>query len=167
MSKKNTTIKQTGSRKNSLQPLAIIISCIVLLGGGWLLISAPQESNDDNTPATSQTSTQAESVTTSPTKIISPADAYELLSTSSVQLIDLREPEEYEASHIAGSTLLPLGQFSASISALEHEDPVLLYCRTGNRSGQAAYILENAGFTQIYDLQGGITAWEAAGLPLE
>ncbi len=78
-----------------------------------------------------------------------------------VQLIDVRTQREYDAGHIRGAMNIDWFQpllFKRSIRDLDKKQPVYIYCRTGNRSEKASRKLTKLGFTQIYDLQGGITA---------
>lgn len=81
-------------------------------------------------------------------------------------LVDVRTPEEFASGHIAGSVNIPLNELPSRMSELPTDQPVVLYCRSGNRSAQAADILRRAGYNQIYDL-GGIISWTAAGLPVQ
>jgi len=79
-------------------------------------------------------------------------------------LVDVRTADEFAAEHIAGAINIPLQSIQDRMSEIPHDKPVVLYCHSGNRSSQAATILSQAGYTNIYDL-GGILAWNAAGLP--
>ncbi|MDH3650910.1 MAG: rhodanese-like domain-containing protein [Saprospiraceae bacterium] len=75
-------------------------------------------------------------------------------------LIDVREPHEHQEFNIGGK-LIPLGDLPASIDDLEEyaNDEVVLYCRSGNRSGMAQHFLQQLGFTNVRNLQGGMLAW--------
>lgn len=83
-------------------------------------------------------------------------------------MIDVREPSEYAAAHAPGTQLIPLGQLQHRLQELAaHKDkPVVLICRSGNRSGQAQEILVKAGFTKAINVEGGMNAWAQAGLPV-
>jgi rhodanese-related sulfurtransferase len=83
-------------------------------------------------------------------------------------LLDVREPEEYEQGHAPGSVLIPLGQLKTRLQEIRAFDakPVVVICRSGRRSAQAADMLSQAGFTAVYNVQGGMNAWEAAALPI-
>lgn len=83
-------------------------------------------------------------------------------------LIDVREPHEYAEGHAPGSLHIPLGQLKSRLNefrAFENK-PVVLICRSGNRSGQAAGLLAQEGFKSVHNVQGGMLAWEKAGLPV-
>ncbi|MBW3605080.1 MAG: molybdopterin-synthase adenylyltransferase MoeB [Actinobacteria bacterium] len=76
-----------------------------------------------------------------------------------VTLIDVREPHEYDISHIDGSTLIPLGELMTRINELDSADEIVLQCRTGGRSAQAQQLLWDAGFRKTYNLVGGINRY--------
>lgn len=81
--------------------------------------------------------------------------------------LDVRTPEEYQAGHIPGATLIPLDQLAARAGELPADEPILIYCRSGNRSLQAMNLLGAAGFTGLTSMDGGIGAWASAGFPVE
>lgn len=78
----------------------------------------------------------------------------------SYQLIDVRQPEEYEKSHLPGSELIPLPVLVDSIKALDNTRDLIIYCAVGGRSLMAAHFLARRGFNRVFHLQGGIEAWE-------
>lgn len=85
-----------------------------------------------------------------------------LTAGEKMNLIDVREPHEHEAFNIGG-ILLPLGQVQTmQLDAIESmkDEPIYVYCRSGNRSGQACLILETAGFKNTINITGGMLAWE-------
>jgi len=81
-------------------------------------------------------------------------------------LIDVRTPDEYAEGHLEGSTNLDFLEmdFVDHINELDTLKIVMVYCRSGGRSKSAAKILRTAGFSKVYDLEGGIGSWEEAGL---
>jgi rhodanese-related sulfurtransferase len=87
------------------------------------------------------------------------------LINKGVTVIDVRTPEEYSAGHLENAVNIDFkaASFKEEISKLDKEKPYLVYCRTGGRSGQSVKIMEELGFKNIYDLKGGITAWQAEG----
>lgn len=87
------------------------------------------------------------------------AEAKKLIDENKVEVIDVRTPEEYAEGHIPEASLLPLQELEARISELNKDTPYLLVCRSGNRSSQAAQILINNGFTNVYNLQTGMNTW--------
>lgn len=86
-----------------------------------------------------------------------------------VQVIDVREPDEYDGplGHIRGAKLIPLAQLSARSGELEKDRPLVTVCRSGSRSAQAAVILGRAGFGDVANLAGGMLRWRADGHPVE
>jgi len=76
------------------------------------------------------------------------------------QLIDVREPSEYEAANLRGE-LIPLATIPQNQDKIAKDKKVVIMCRSGNRSGQAVRFLENLGFTNLYNLKGGILAYKA------
>jgi len=75
-------------------------------------------------------------------------------------LLDVRQPFEYEEAHLPGAQLIPLPKLVDSIEQLDRHQPILVYCATGGRSLMAARLLSNQGFGEVYQVQGGINAWE-------
>jgi rhodanese-related sulfurtransferase/rubrerythrin len=75
-------------------------------------------------------------------------------------LLDVRQPFEYEEAHLPGAHLIPLPKLADSIEKLDRHQPILVYCATGGRSLMAARLLSNQGFGEVYQVQGGIDAWE-------
>ena len=85
-----------------------------------------------------------------------------------VQIIDVREAYEYREGHIPDSKLIPLGQLSNRLHELGPKTrEVIVVCRSGGRSGQAAHQLAGLGFNKVVNLRGGTMGWMRAGLPLE
>jgi hydroxyacylglutathione hydrolase len=82
-------------------------------------------------------------------------------------LLDVRAPREREQKRIHGSVSIPLNHLGERLSELPSDRPLIVYCAGGYRSSIAASILQRQGFTQVSELAGGITAWEAASLPLD
>ena len=83
----------------------------------------------------------------------------------SAQLIDVRTPEEYSEGYIKHAKNINFydDNFMEKMSALNKESPVYVYCKLGGRSGKAAKKLKEAGFTKVYDLDGGILQWKEKG----
>jgi rhodanese-related sulfurtransferase len=96
---------------------------------------------------------------------ISPADAKRLID-SGAQLIDVRTDAEYEAGHIPGSRHIPLADVQPQAAGLEHDQPLIIYCRSGDRSGLAADAFAASGW-DAHSITGGLEAWKEEGLPLE
>lgn len=81
------------------------------------------------------------------------------------QIVDVREPWEYEAGHIPGAKSIPMGEIIARQDELE--EPLVLVCATGNRSGRVAEFLVRNGRAHVANLLGGTVGWREAGRPVE
>lgn len=97
---------------------------------------------------------------------VGPADARARLAAGSV-LVDVREQDEWNAGHAPGARHIPLGQLGARSHELPKDREIITVCRSGNRSARAASLLRGAGFPQVRNLSGGMTAWSREGLPVE
>lgn len=84
-------------------------------------------------------------------------------------LIDVRTPQEYAEAHLKGAINMDYysKDFVEQIKAIDPNKTILLYCKSGNRSGQAAAVLKKHGFSKVYDLEGGISNWISSGKPTE
>lgn len=80
-------------------------------------------------------------------------------------LIDVREPGEFAAEHIAGAKLMSLSQFDPSAISQNSDRKIVLQCQSGKRSTQAARKMLEMGFEEVFHLQGGLPTWKAAGYP--
>lgn len=96
---------------------------------------------------------------------ITPERASRLLADGA-EMIDVREADEREASRIAGTRHIALGQVAASAETIDRDRPVIFQCQTGSRSAMAASAFRTAGY-EAYNLSGGIVAWAGQGLPIE
>ena len=78
-----------------------------------------------------------------------------------VAVLDVREPHEYEVANLEaqGAKLIPLGELPERLAELNQNDEIAVHCKTGGRSARAVKILQNAGFGNVYNVEGGITAW--------
>lgn len=107
---------------------------------------------------------------------VDPAQAQALIA-SGVPVIDVRRPDEWQATGtVAGSQLLTAfdaegrlvpGFLDKLKATIKPGEPVALICRSGNRSGKVAQLLEQAGYTHIYNVDGGVTRWAQTGQPLK
>lgn len=83
-------------------------------------------------------------------------------------VLDVRTPEEFDGERIEGAIMVDFydDDFADQLAELDPDVPYLLYCRSGNRSGQTREVLAELGFTDVADVDGGIVAWVDAGLPV-
>jgi rhodanese-related sulfurtransferase len=84
---------------------------------------------------------------------------------SDLHLLDVREQDEWDAGHIEGAQHIPLGELGARLAEVPREQVIVAVCRSGSRSDRAAKGLRVSGF-EAENLDGGVTAWSRAGLPL-
>jgi rhodanese-related sulfurtransferase len=87
---------------------------------------------------------------------------------SGVVILDVRTPGEFMTGHIQGAQNIDFesGSFESQIESLDKNGTYAVYCRSGNRSGQAVKVMHDAGFHNVYNLNGGVIDWANAGLPL-
>ncbi len=90
------------------------------------------------------------------------------IAESGVVTLDVRTPGEFAEGYIEGARLIDFqsGNFDNEIAALDKNATYAVYCRSGNRSGQAVKVMHDAGFHNVYNLNGGVIDWANAGLPL-
>ena len=89
-----------------------------------------------------------------------------IVEKENLVIVDVRTPGEREIAAIENSVLIPVGQLIKGNISLPKKQPVLLYCAVGGRSFYAAKYLKIRGYQEIYNLEGGIEAWQKAGLPV-
>lgn len=101
-------------------------------------------------------------------KGISATEATLLINREDALILDIRETNEWSAGHIANARHIALGQLGKRLSEIDKfkEQPVIVYCASGNRSASACATLKRAGFAKVFNLAGGINAWSSAGLPV-
>ena len=101
-------------------------------------------------------------------KVYSPKDAYDAWQAGQVMIIDVREQHEYDTTHVAGMPLIPMSELIDRIDELPTDKPLVIFCRSGNRSGQVTDYLDGTGdYGEVANLTGGILAWADDGLPYE
>jgi rhodanese-related sulfurtransferase len=90
------------------------------------------------------------------------------ITETGVVTLDVRTPGEFAEGHIEGAQLIDFqsGNFENEISSLDKNATYAVYCRSGNRSGQAVKVMHDAGFHNVYNLNGGVIDWANSGLPL-
>ncbi|WP_240008497.1 rhodanese-like domain-containing protein [Pseudaquidulcibacter saccharophilus] len=122
-----------------------------LIGAPLLSSCAPQEM------------VQAQSI-----KTIDAASANTLIANNAkVTIIDVRTPEEFAGGHVPNAVNIDFKspEFAQNLKRLPKEKPYIVYCRTGHRSGLSMDAFKQLGFKDVYNVAGGITAWQGAGMP--
>ena len=136
---------------------------LALLLISWLGIPGGEVWGD---PSTAGSGTKTQII-----QSISAKEAFDLIEKNHDNqdfiLLDVRTPEEFEAEHIQGAVDLDYygSNFVRKLKRLDKEKTYLLYCRSGNRSGQTLQLLEKLGFREVYHISGGMIEWKASGLP--
>ena len=100
---------------------------------------------------------------------ISPKEASAMYTGKKAVIVDVREDSEWNEQHIPGAIHIPLAQLNERLSELKQykDSPVITQCKSGRRSAQALDVLKSAGFSKVYNMDGGIMAWDKAGLKTE
>lgn len=88
-------------------------------------------------------------------------------TTKGLQIIDVREPDEWQSGHIPGAIHIPLGELGARFAEIDPERAIVTICRSGRRSLSAAKQLHKAGFGDVKSLAGGMLAWQRSTQPVE
>ena len=96
---------------------------------------------------------------------VSPSQAQQLIE-SAAQLVDVRTDAEYAAGHIPGALHVPLADVRSEAAGLDRDKPLVVYCRSGERSGMAADAFAASGW-DAHSIEGGLLQWADEGLPLE
>jgi rhodanese-related sulfurtransferase len=100
---------------------------------------------------------------------VTTAEAIRLMNHEKGVFVDVREPDEYRGGHIPNALNLPLSGLAGSLKQIEKHKarPLIICCRTSQRSARAAVELRKLGFASVQVLAGGITAWQGENLPVE
>jgi rhodanese-related sulfurtransferase len=96
-------------------------------------------------------------------------EATRLMNQATTLVLDVREPAEFAAGHLPKARNIPLKELAARLDEIAKykERAVVVTCRNGPRAGSASRILKRAGFNTVYQLKGGLNAWQQASLPVE
>jgi rhodanese-related sulfurtransferase len=96
-------------------------------------------------------------------------EATRLMNQGVTLVLDVREGDDYASGHLPRARHIPLSQLSNRVGEIGKfkEKPVLVTCKTGAKTGAASRLLKAAGFTNVFELRGGVNAWQQASLPVE
>jgi rhodanese-related sulfurtransferase len=98
---------------------------------------------------------------------INTAQAHQIYQEKGAFFVDVRELSEWETVHIPDVTLIPLGDLPDRLSEIPKDRPIVVICRSGNRSRPGRDILKQAGYSNVTSVAGGITDWKAQGFPIQ
>ncbi len=145
---------------------ALVVAALVASVG----LVACGEGGSGGTAENDPTATAAGLPSAASPSLVAPAAADALLGAPPAGLVvlDVRTAEEFAAGHLEGAVMIDFQSptFADDVIAIDRDVPVLVYCRSGNRSAQAVAAMVGLGFANLIELDGGVVAWEAAGLPL-
>ncbi len=101
-------------------------------------------------------------------KNLSPDEAYQLVQGKGQELflLDVRTPGEYREARLSNAKLIPISQLLKRLQEVPKNRPILVYCAVGSRSSQVVGYMARVGFTEVYNLYGGIYAWNKKGYPV-
>jgi phage shock protein E len=144
------------------RPLLTVLLTALLLAAGC---SSSDTATSDAGTESSNSSTDAEAAGI---RLVSATEGASLQADppDDLVILDVRTPEEFAEGHLDGAVMIDFyeADFADRLGELDSEVPYLLYCRSGNRSGQTTVIMRDLGFTDVADVDGGIVAWSGAGL---
>jgi rhodanese-related sulfurtransferase len=144
--------------------LARVVAALLLLGVAVLgTVSCGSDDQPTGTPATS-----VASGTPAAGDLLDPAAFAVAIGRRGTTVLDVRTPAEFASGHLAGAVNLDVqaATFADAVAGLDPAGTYAVYCHSGNRSAVAAAYLADHGFDAVYQLEGGITAWQAAGRPV-
>lgn len=144
---------------------AIVICSAALLAASCSGSSDPVEDSQTDADATVEVAEEIAGI-----RVVPASDALSIWDNPPTDLVvlDVRTSEEFAEGHIEGAVMLDFYDpaFADQLAELDPDVPYLLYCRSGNRSGQTAEVMQQLGFTDVADVDGGILAWADAGQPI-
>jgi len=140
---------------------SLIMSAAVVLAAFTSCQSGNTDQAATNATSTPQDATQSKQISADLN-----VDEFEKgIQGEDVIILDVRTPDEYAQGHIANAKLMNIydGDFNEQLKTLDANKPVYVYCRSGGRSGNAKNIMKQMGFSEVYNLRGGMMAWSGAG----
>ena len=166
--------RQKASKNKQQQQLFIIGGIVALLiaVAAIALITLTSDSDSDDAPSDTlavlgNIDESPIGLSANPAALVSPNQYQSTFVGEDLEhvLIDVRTPAEYESGYIDGAGNINVEILEQNLDLIPRDVPIVVYCRSGNRSAQATQILVQNGFTEVYDL-GGVLDWEASGLTL-
>jgi rhodanese-related sulfurtransferase len=134
-------------RKPAIQIGLVLIAVVIII---LIALSGSQQTASTNLPAE-----------------ITTAQANQIYQKNGAFFVDVREQSEWDSFHIPNTTLIPLGQLPNRLSEIPKDRPIVVVCRSGNRSQAGRDILKQAGYTNVTSMAGGVTDWKTQGFPIQ
>ncbi len=131
--------------------LLVVVSLFILAEGFEMFVESPAATKDEIAAEAVLIHAEIDAISL----------AKSLAGDEAPFLLDVRQPQEYQVDHIEGATLIPLGELAMRLDELPKDKVIVVYCRSGNRSGRAAVLLRENGFNKIENLIGGMRVWNA------
>ncbi len=144
--------RKTAPAKSGRSPLVIVVIVAVVLIAAFIIWQQMQ-------PPAASGVVSAESGLPAEISVAQAA----ALRDDGVFMLDVREPSEWNEAHVPDTVLVPLGQLGDRLSEIPTDEPIVIICRSGNRSAQARDLLLNAGYTHVTSVAGGVPEWQAQG----
>lgn len=142
--------------------IILVVASVLMISSCGGSSDSDSEAEPSGTPVIADSSNGLATVSADEAASIIEADPDGLV------VLDVRTPEEYADGHLDDAVLVDFydSDFAEQLADLDPEVPYVLYCRSGNRSGQTLQIMDDLGFTSVDNVDGGIIAWSEAGLPI-
>ena len=141
-----------------------------LLTAALIVAGCSSDDGETSSPAAGSPTTSADATEGAGIRLVSAEEgaAIQADPPQDLVILDVRTPEEFAEGHLDEAIMIDFyeADFADQLAELDPDVPYLLYCRSGNRSGQTAAIMEQLGFADVADVDGGIVAWSDAGLPI-
>lgn len=143
----------------------LVLGNLVVLG---LLFASCSNAQNQGEKSATESAEQNQPASAVINKDVDVAEFESLAEKGNGLLLDVRTPEEFAEGHLDGCMLMDFNSpgFRDEVAKLDRDNPVYLYCRSGGRSGRAADIMTDMGFKEVYNLEGGIMAWQREGKPV-
>ncbi|MEL6891383.1 MAG: rhodanese-like domain-containing protein [Actinomycetota bacterium] len=146
--------------------LALVVAGAALAACG----GADATSDPDPAAVATDDAARADDAPAAALRTVSATDAAAVIAGASDDLVvlDVRTAEEFAEAHLDGATMIDFYRtdFRDALGELDRDASYVLYCRSGNRSGETLQLMEELGFTSVTEIGGGILSWAAEGLPL-
>ncbi|MHB0976838.1 MAG: rhodanese-like domain-containing protein [Candidatus Aquicultorales bacterium] len=161
MARKKNQYRSINVKKRKKGNPANLFMLVLAIVGGAFLVGYAISSSSSQAPSNSENQAATTGVG-SGYQDVSPEEAKALIDKGNVAIVDVRTDWEFKQGHLEDAELIPDTEIAGKLSEIPKDKPVLLYCATGSRSAAAAALLSGKGYTNIYNMTGGIAQWRGA-----